>query len=149
MPPDREKAPQGPPSPGSATNTPGPKQEAGKTEHNRAGQQSGLPSRQVSWWDVHQYVTPLLDQLGSWPMAGTPAWCDLHDADPVKLAALFDAAQHWALRLETCQRAQEISGFEAHCQATRDISAAANWSALAQAITARRNSAYIPREDVA
>ena len=59
---------------------------------------------------------------GVWPAAGTPAWCDLPDDDPAKLAALLDAAQHWALRVETCQAAQ--------CEASRDISAAYDWAAL-------------------
>jgi Protein of unknown function (DUF2742) len=47
-------------------------------------------------------------------MAGTPEWCALDASDPVKTAALLDAAQHWALRVETCQ--------EAHCAASRGVS---------------------------
>jgi hypothetical protein len=61
---------------------------------------------------------------GVWPAAGTPAWCDLPDDDPAKLAALLDAAQHWALRVETCQQAQ--------CEASHDISAAYDWGAIAR-----------------
>ncbi|OCB14200.1 hypothetical protein A5717_11625 [Mycolicibacterium porcinum] len=57
-------------------------------------------------------------------MLGTPQWCALADDDPRKLAALFDAAQHWALRVETSQEGQ--------CQAAQAISAAADWSAIAQ-----------------
>jgi Protein of unknown function (DUF2742) len=83
-------------------------------------------SQQVSWWDVHEHVAPLLDQVGSWPAVGTPAWCLLNDDDPVKVAALYDAAQHWALRVETCQQAE--------CEASHDISAAGDWSAIAQHI---------------
>jgi hypothetical protein len=98
---------------------------------NRAAQQTvttpsatnSTASRQVSWWDVHEHVTPLLREVGSWPAAGTPAWCALDADDPVKLAALLDAAQHWALRVETCQ--------EAEIQASHDISGAADWSAIA------------------
>jgi hypothetical protein len=71
-------------------------------------------------------------------MAGTPEWCALGDDDPRKLAALLDSARHWALRLETCQGRL--------AQTSRDISAAENWSAAADRITARRNSAYVPRE---
>jgi hypothetical protein len=94
-------------------------------------------SQQVSWWSVHEQVTGLLQEVGDWPMAGTPAWCALDDDDPVKLAALFDAAQHWALRVETCQ--------EAECEASHDISAVADWSAIATEIRQRRE-VYIPRE---
>lgn len=74
-------------------------------------------SRAVSWWSVHEHVAPVLDAAGSWPMAGTPAWRQLDDADPRKWAAICDAARHWALRVETCQ--------EAMAQASRDVSAAA------------------------
>jgi Protein of unknown function (DUF2742) len=56
-----------------------------------------VASQQVSWWSVHEHVAPLLDQIESWPMVGTPAWCRLADDDPRKLAALYDAARHWAL----------------------------------------------------
>ena len=80
-------------------------------------------SQQVSWFSVHTFVAPLLDQVVSWPMVGTPAWCQLDDTDPLKLAALYDAARHWALRLETCQVAD--------CEASKDVAAAADWSAIA------------------
>ena len=83
----------------------------------------GQPNQQVSWWDVHEYVTARLEQVGPYPMAGTPAWCALPDDDPAKMVALYDAAQHWALRLETCQ--------EAECEASHEISAAEDWSAIA------------------
>jgi hypothetical protein len=85
-----------------------------------------MTSQQVSWWSVHEFVTPTLQRVGSWPMAGTPAWCSLADDDPQKWAALLDAAQHWALRVDTCQ--------EARCQAGEAISAAADWSAIARRI---------------
>jgi hypothetical protein len=78
---------------------------------------------------VHEHVSSLLTSVGHWPMVGTPAWCELADDDPVKLAALFDAAQHWALRVETCQ--------EAHCDASRAIAGALDWSALAREINVR------------
>jgi Protein of unknown function (DUF2742) len=81
-------------------------------------------NQQVSWWDVHEYVSSVLEKAGTWPTVGTPEWCALTDDDPAKLAGLFDAARHWALRLETNQQAE--------CQASHDISAAADWSAIAQ-----------------
>jgi Protein of unknown function (DUF2742) len=81
-------------------------------------------SRQVDWWNVHEFVAPFLEAAGSWPACGSPAWCALDAGDPVKLAALFDNAQHHALRVETCQQAE--------CEAARAISAAADWPAIAQ-----------------
>jgi hypothetical protein len=83
-------------------------------------------SRQVCWWTVHEHVAALLAtmQTKSWPFIGTPAWCALGDDDPRKLAAVIDSAQHWALRLET--------GQQARCEASREISAAFDWSALAK-----------------
>lgn len=90
---------------------------------------SDLPdinSQQVSWWSVHEYVTPLLEQAGSWPTVGTPAWCALPDTDLRKQAALLDAARHWALRVETCQQAA--------CEASHAISAAADWGAVGRRI---------------
>ncbi len=96
-----------------------------------------MTSQQVAWWEVHEHVAPVLEAVGSWPTVGTPAWCARPDDDPAKLAALFDAARHWALRLEACQQAQ--------CQASRAVSAAADWSAVATETYYRRSS-YIPRE---
>jgi hypothetical protein len=95
-----------------------------------------ISSQQVSWWPVHEHVADKLAQVQSWPTVGTPAWCVLDDDDPAKLAALFDAAQHWALRLETCQQAR--------CDASREISDAADWSAVAKE-TFVRNSFYAAR----
>jgi hypothetical protein len=88
-----------------------------------------MRSAQVSWWSVHEWVRPYLDDAGPLPMAGSPQWCDLDDTDPRKVAALFDAAQHWALRVETCQQAQ--------AETSRDISAAADWSAISAEIYGR------------
>jgi hypothetical protein len=86
----------------------------------------------VSWWDVHEHVAPYLAAAGSWPTAGTPAWCALPNGDPAKLAALLDAARHWALRLECCQAAE--------CQASHAISAAEDWAAIGNAI--RRHTEF-------
>jgi hypothetical protein len=97
---------------------------------------SANSSRQVSWWSVHEYVEALLTNAATWPMIGTPQWCDLADDDPRKLAAIFDAAQHWALRVETCQIAVADAGSA--------ISAAENWSAIAQQLK-DHSRYYIPR----
>jgi hypothetical protein len=82
------------------------------------------PNQQVSWWDVHEFVAPLLAQVGSWPTVGTVEWVALDDGDPAKWAAVASAAEHWALHIESCQQAQ--------CDASRAISAAENWTAIAQ-----------------
>lgn len=95
-----------------------------------------MGSAQVSWWSVHQYVTAVLERIGPYPMAGTPAWCALPDDDPAKIAALLDAAQHWALRMEI--------GQQQFAEASRDVSGAADWSAIANE-SSRRREVYIPR----
>jgi hypothetical protein len=76
-------------------------------------------SQQVSWWSVHEFVGAVLNQVNDWPMLGTPAWCSLAHEDPRKWAALLDGAQHWALRVETCQ--------EARGEAARAVSRAVDW----------------------
>ncbi|MGO9925136.1 MAG: DUF2742 domain-containing protein [Mycobacterium sp.] len=99
-------------------------------------------SRKVSFWQVREFVTAVLDQVNGWPMAGTVAWCLLAHDDPRKWAALLDAAQHWALRVETCQ--------EAMAEASRAISADADWGAVARGHLRQANAvasgAYIPRK---
>jgi hypothetical protein len=101
-----------------------------------------MGSAAVSWWSVHEWVTRHLESVGTWPMAGTPEWVALPDDDPRKLAALLDAAQHWALRVETAQQAE--------CEASRAVSAAADWSAIARDRLRHTNAvasgAYIPRK---
>jgi hypothetical protein len=94
---------------------------------------SAVSSQQVNWWDVHLFVEALLAEVGSWPTAGTPEWCSLANDDPRKWAALLDAAQHWALRVETCQVAE--------CEASHAVSAAVDWSAFARA-QRRHNEFY-------
>jgi hypothetical protein len=88
------------------------------------------PNQQVSWWDVHEYVTAVLEHAGPYPMLGTPEWCALQDDDPRKVAALLDAAQHWALRLETCQQAE--------CEASHAVSAGADWATVGRRIRDHR-----------
>jgi Protein of unknown function (DUF2742) len=88
-------------------------------------------SQQVSWWSVHEFVQKFLDTAGNYPPAGTPAWCELLDGDRRKWAALLDAAQHHALRVETAQ--------EQDAQAAKDVSAAADWSRIAQYIRDQRD----------
>lgn len=93
---------------------------------------TGVESRTVDWWSVHQFVIPLLEEVKSWPVAGTLTWINLPESDPTKVAALYDAAQHWALRVDTCQ--------EAIADASKAISQAADWAGFRT-----RSGVYIPR----
>ncbi|MFV8233697.1 DUF2742 domain-containing protein [Mycolicibacterium fortuitum] len=102
----------------------------------------GTPaSQQASWWPVHEFVTALAGQANNLPPAGTPSWCALSDSDPRKLLALALAGEHHVLRVETAQAAM--------ADASREISRAADWSAMAQRIRNRNRSAYIPRRRTA
>ena len=85
---------------------------------------------------MHEYVVPILSSVESWATVGTPEWCALPDGDPVKVAALMDAARHWALRVETCQ--QQLA------EASHDVSGAADWKAIGTEMQ-RRREVYIPR----
>ena len=85
---------------------------------------SGLESRQVSFWSVHEFVQRYLDTAGHFPAAGTPAWCAQPGGDRRKWAALLDAAQHHVLRVETAQ--------EQHAEASRAVADAADWTAIAR-----------------
>lgn len=87
-------------------------------------------ARSVSWLPVHRFITPLLDAVKEWPMVGTPAWCTLAHNDPRKWAALVDGGQHHALRVELAQ--------EARAEASKAISSAADWPAIAREITQLR-----------
>lgn len=99
---------------------------------------AGSPvSQQVSWWDTHVFLGALIGQANNLPPAGTPAWRSLPDSDPRKLLSLALAGEHHVLRMETAQAAM--------AEASRELSAAADWSALAQRIRNRSSSAYIPR----
>ncbi|WP_322857759.1 DUF2742 domain-containing protein [Mycobacterium shigaense] len=93
-------------------------------------------SQQVSWWTVHAFVAAVLSQVNDWPLLGTPAWSSLTHDDPRKWAAILDGAQHWALRIETCQ--------EAHTNASRAVSGSVDWSELSREIN-RRTEFYASR----
>jgi hypothetical protein len=117
------------------TSTPALTRTDSRFQCNGIGRQC-VSSRQVSWWSVHQWVAERLADLDDWPMAGTPEWCELDDTDPRKVAALFDGAQHWSLRVETCQ--QQLA------EASHDVSQGADWSSIADEMR-RRHKVYIPR----
>lgn len=89
-------------------------------------------SQQVNWHEVYQYVHRILEGLdvSGFPAAGTIAWCRLDDSDPAKLAAALAYAPHHALRLDTAQ--------EARIGASKAISAAAEWAAIARRVQDHR-----------
>jgi hypothetical protein len=115
--------------------------ETAPTDGQVQDHRSALASRTVDWWSVHTYVEPLLSRVRHWPMIGTATWCALDDDDPAKLAAIYDAAQHYALRVDTAQAAL--------ADASRDVAAAADWSAIAaqhrNRADAAASGAYIAR----
>lgn len=78
-------------------------------------------ARSVNWSPVNEYVQRCINRVGSYPMVGSSEWCALSDNDPAKIAAIFDAAQHWALHLELAQRAR--------CDASKAIAASEDWGA--------------------
>ncbi|OQZ88137.1 hypothetical protein BST11_24335 [Mycobacterium alsense] len=90
----------------------------------------------MDWFSVNVFVVPMLNQAGSWPLAGSPAWRQLPDEHPAKLAAVLDGGRHHALRVDTAQAAL--------AEASQAISAAADWAAVARDIR-RRNAVFIPR----
>uniref|UniRef100_UPI00389A1164 DUF2742 domain-containing protein n=1 Tax=Mycobacterium sp. HUMS_1102779 TaxID=3383487 RepID=UPI00389A1164 len=90
----------------------------------------------MDWWPVHLFVVPMLDEAGSWPLAGSPAWQRLDDSDSRKLAAVLDGGRRDALRIDTAQAAL--------AEASQAISAGADWSSVAREIR-QRNTVYIPR----
>jgi Protein of unknown function (DUF2742) len=95
-----------------------------------------IASQAVSWLSVHEFVSAVISQADSFPTVGTPAWRALPDDHPAKLAAIFDAAQHHSLRLELNQ--------EARAEASKAISGAADWPAIAREVLTR-NSFYTER----
>lgn len=103
---------------------------------------TGAESRSVAWWPVHEFMAALLAQANELPPAGTPGWCALSDGDPRKLLAVAAAGEHHVLRVEIAQEAQ--------AEASKTISASADWHALARYLRqrdqARRSGAYIERE---
>jgi hypothetical protein len=86
-------------------------------------------SRQVAWWPVYDYINRQRRHLGalelSGPLLGTPAWVALPDDHPAKLSAVLNAAEAVAYSVNADQAAAVA--------ASRAISAAADWSAIAKA----------------
>jgi hypothetical protein len=87
---------------------------------------TGIESRQVAWWPVHEFVQSRIPTVTSWATVGTPSWCQLADDDPAKLAAVLDAGRRYALHLDVAQ--QELAS------ASREIASAENWGTQARRI---------------
>jgi hypothetical protein len=104
---------------------------AGDQDFSRSTGRACRSGQAVSWYSVHEFVTAVLNQVNGWPIAGTPAWCSLARDDPRKWAAVLDAGQHHALRLELNQ--------EARAQASHAVSAAADWPKVSREIQQRRD----------
>ena len=101
---------------------------------------AGSPaSREVSWWNVHLFITAAVAQAncGPLPMAGTPAWGALSDTDPRKVLALAAAGVHHVLRMETAQLAL--------AQAAEDVHGGEDWSEVARQVRRRREIDEIRR----
>ena len=92
-------------------------------------------STQVAFAEVLRFVVDVCQIDPTTVLtAGTPAWSQLPDDHPDKLAAVLAAGLHHALRLDAAQAAR--------AQASRDIAAAADWSRIGRP----RPSTYIERK---
>ncbi|WP_208859320.1 DUF2742 domain-containing protein [Mycobacterium europaeum] len=90
-----------------------------------------IASRTVDWWPVHLFVLPTLNEARSWPLAGSPAWGNLADDDPAKLASVLDGGRHDALRNDTISAAL--------AEASKAIARSTDWSAVSRDINHRRH----------
>src|SRR6476619_3138793 len=90
-----------------------------------------ISSQQVSWWDTHCFLEAAIAQanVGPLPPAGTPAWCELADGDSRKLLSLAMDGEHHVLGKEVAQTAL--------AEASRAISATADWSQIGREIQQR------------
>ncbi|MHC9292496.1 DUF2742 domain-containing protein [Mycobacterium sp. LTG2003] len=107
---------------------------------------AGSPaSRQVAWFETYSYAARLATShdvnLNNLPIPGTPQWCGMPDDDARKLLALILGGVREALANDTHQMVM--------AEASQAISAAADWTAIANGIRRRqdatRSGAYIPR----
>lgn len=88
-----------------------------------------LESRQVAWFEAHEFKERIAGHVGERPVAGTPSWCALPDDDVRKVAALFDAGVLWCLATDTEQ--------EQLASASRDIADATDWPKVASEMRSR------------
>jgi hypothetical protein len=101
---------------------------------------TSLDSRAVCWSPVWDLLAPILGTPGLIP--GTPAWVALPDDNPDKWRAVLWACLWWVVAEDAHQ--------DAKAEASRAISAAADWAAasreLQQLNAARRNGGRIERK---
>jgi DNA-binding transcriptional LysR family regulator len=95
-----------------------------------------MDSRQIGWYEVYLLLAPLLGERPT-VLPGTPAWSLLPDDHPDKWQAILWASVWWCLDQDARQAAM--------AEASREISSAADWSAVAQQVRNGRGTAYIPR----
>jgi hypothetical protein len=90
-------------------------------------------SRQVSFREVHDYINCQRRRFAalelSAPPLGTPAWAALPDDHPTKLSAVFNLAEAAAYSINATQVAE--------AEASKAISASADWRAIARAVRQR------------
>ena len=91
------------------------------------GPQRAGASRQVRWTAVYQLLSPLLGDPHLIP--GTSVWCQLEDTDPAKWQAILWSAVWWAVSEDARQ--------DSIAEAGEAISAAENWSVVAQQVRRR------------
>lgn len=111
-------------------------------EEARPDNGAGAPvfNRQVNWYETFCYAEQIAANAGvaldHQLIAGTPRWCGMPDDDARKLLALVLGGVREAL-------ANDI-GQEAMAEASREISGAVDWSAVARNMH-RRSDVYIRR----
>ena len=103
-------------------------------------------SRQVAWFETYTFASRIAAQRGysltaaQLPAPGTPTWCGMPDSDARKLLSLLLRGVQAALADDATQAAS--------ADASREISTAADWRALAQRTHRGRGPAYIPRKRI-
>ena len=86
----------------------------------------------VSWDPVRAYVAGRVS--GVPPIAGTEAWIELGDDDPLKLAGVLVGGSRWALETELRQRDQRAWALKC---AARDLGRELDWARVARRIRER------------
>jgi len=83
---------------------------------------AGVPpvTGQVDWFSVFRYASQIAAQHGvvlehgALPVAGTPSWCGLPDADARKLLALILGGVREAITNDAHQEALQQAGVDVH-----------------------------------
>lgn len=87
-------------------------------------------SRQIAWGEVSEFLVWAARRysitMWDWPLAGTPAWAELDNADPRKLLSALAGTVYWAFDADARQAAMAA--------ASREISAMEDWRAISQEI---------------